>query len=207
MALWIKEHAHAFRVMGVIFFLATFGAGVMWASGKDIAAIVWLLGFLSSLAFTSRSIASYVIPDRKSVKEMNYGEILKFIVTTDPKKHWERLQNEYSTEIFLKEDPRLRFKVKYIDDGVHRENFVEEWANCHPDKKATSYWHHLYYEGDLIKSFILVSVDGERASLPLPNLGSREKSILCYRVAQIHDTLGTLDEYIKRSGLQLEDFQ
>ena len=95
------------------------------------------------------------------------------------------------------------------EEEIQNNNFQEPWANKHPDNHAVGYWCRIYYGSTLIESIILVSVDGARAQLPLPE---RTKSlnhpgnipIFNYKVAKIFDTLNTLDEYIKRSGLSLE---
>lgn len=46
-------------------------------------------------------------------------------------------------------------------------------------------------------------MDGGRADIPPPKLQTKEISLLNYHVAKIHDTSGTLDEYIKQSGLTI----
>jgi hypothetical protein len=201
-ALWIKEYAHALRVLGGVFFVAALCAGVLWVFGADIEPVAFVLGLISSIFLASPSIAQYLVPDRKPVKDMTYDEILAFIVTTDPRRDWTGISRSWSSEMFLKEDPRLRFRAKYTGDGVQNENFVDKWANRHPDPSATGYWYDLYFDGNLIERFILVSVDGGRANLPPPDIKSGLIEPLDYRVAQIHDILGTLDEYITRSGLQ-----
>ena len=104
---------------------------------------------------------------------------------------------------FLKEDPRLRIRARWDDEGIHVRGFVETWANNFPDPTANSYWYELSYDGALIERFILVSVDGSRAELPLPNAGTRDVQPLIYKVAQVFDELNTLDEYMTRAGLNV----
>jgi hypothetical protein len=104
----------------------------------------------------------------------------------------------------LREDPRLRFRAKYIDEGIQNDDFKDEWANRHPDPKAVGYWYDLYYDGNLIDRFILVAVDGARANIPPTNWQTGKIHMMEYKVAQIHDTLGTLDEYILRSKLEVD---
>ena len=74
--------------------------------------------------------------------------------------------------MFLKEDPRLRFRAKFTGDGIQNDNFKDEWANRYPDPRATGYWYDLYFDGNLIERFILVFVDGGRASIPPPDFTS-----------------------------------
>jgi len=103
----------------------------------------------------------------------------------------------------------LRFEIGYMDDGVQCKDFREPWANRHPDPSATGYWCNLYYGSTLVKKLILVAVDGGRAMLPIPQRGRKNMRSdrvlpLDYKVAQIHDRLGTLEEYMSRSGLMVE---
>lgn len=202
-ALWVKEYKHPLRVLGGLFFVLAFLAGIIWVLGAEIEPIAFILGMLSSLFLASPSIAQYIVPDRKPVRDMTYEEILAFILTTDPKEDWHGASLQLASEYFLKEDPRLRFRAKHTEDGVQNENFRDEWANRHPDPNAAGYWHELYYDGNFIDRFILVAVDGARASVPPPDIETKMIEPLNYRVAQIFDVLGTLDEYIQRSGLQV----
>lgn len=204
-ALWIKEYTHALRVLGGIFFVLALIAGLFWMSGKDIEPLAFVLGLISSLFFASPSVAEYILPNRKPVKEMTLDEILEFIPTTDPKADWYGISRDWSSEHFLKEDPRLRFRAKFGEDGVQCEDFREEWANRHPDSSATGYWYDLYYDGAFLDRIILVAVDGARAMIPPPDFTTKKIKQYNYRVAQIHDSIGTLDEYISRSGLEVEN--
>ena len=202
--LFIKEYKHALRVVGGILFALALLAGVIWLTGQDIEPIAYILGLLSSLFLALPSIAEYYLPERKPVKNMTFEEILNFIPTTDTTDDWHGIATDWISERFLKEDPRLRFRAKYIDDGVQNKDFQEKWANNHPDRRAVSYWYDLYYDGAFLDRIILVSVDGHRATLPPPDLSSGKVSLYKYHVAKIHDTLGSVDEYLGRSELELE---
>ncbi|MDR4498546.1 MAG: hypothetical protein MRK02_11605 [Candidatus Scalindua sp.] len=203
--LWIKTYKHALRVIGGVFFFLALVAGIFWIAGIDIEPVAFFLGLLSSLFLASPSIAEYFMPDRKPVKDMTFSEILEFIPTTDAVNDWHGISKKWASEWFLKEDPRLRFRAKFIDDGIQNENFQAEWANCHPDKNASGVWHDLYYDGAFLDRIILVSVDGGRALIPPPEFESGKINRYKYHVAKIHDTINTLDEYIRRSKLELED--
>ena len=203
-ALWIKEYAHALRVVGGVFFVLALIAGIVWVSGKDVEPIAFLFGIISSLLLASPSIAEYVIPNRKPIRYMDYNEILDFILTTDPKNDWKWIKTNWAEESFLKEDPRLRIRVRWDDEGKHNDNFKEKWANKHPDPRASSYWYDLSNDGALIERFILVSVDGARAELPLPDINTLHVQPLPYKIAQIFDEPNTLNEYMRRSGLTVE---
>lgn len=136
-----------------------------------------------------------------------YADIQKAILRSDPQTDWKRSGDRSRTITSYKHDPNLRFEILLTDEGVHCENFQEPWATRYPDPLATSYYCKLYYSSTLLESFILVSVDGGRALLPLPDARTPESngiyrvSPLRYKVAQIHDIHGTLDEYMKRSGM------
>ena len=122
-ALWIKEYTHALRVIGGIFFILALFSGIVWVAGKDVEPIAFLFGIISSLLFASPSIADYVVPNRKPVRHMDYDEILKFIITTNSKKDWKWIKTNWAEEAFLKEDPRLRIRVRWDDEGKHNDNF------------------------------------------------------------------------------------
>lgn len=202
--LWVKEYQHALRVIGGVFLALAFFAVFIWVAGIDVEAIAVLLSMISSLFFASPSIATFFFPDRKPIKEMSYQEILEFIPTTDPKNDWQGISRDFSSEMFLKEDPRLRFRARFTEDGIQNEDFKEPWANCHPNEHATGYWYDLCRDGDLIDRLILVSVDGGRALIPPPSPDTGKISEYHYIVAKIHDSSNLLDEYLRRSHLERE---
>jgi len=166
--------------------------------------VAFVLSLLSSLLFAGPSIANYIVPDRKPIRDMTFDELLEFVPTTDPKTDWHGFNTEWAGETFLKEDPRLRFRSSYAEQDIQCENFQEPWANCHPDKNARGFWFNLSYNGALIERFIVVSVDGGRALVPPPEINTTRIRRLHYVVAQIHDSLGSLDEYIEKSRLTVE---
>ncbi len=200
-AIWVKKNAHVFRVMGGIFFILALISGVIWVLGKEIEPIAFIFGLLSSLFLASPSVAEYIVPNRKPIRYMNFDEILEFILSSDPKNDWKIITNDWAEEAFLKEDPRLRFRCRYDDEGIHNKDFQEPWANKHPDRNATSYWYNLSYDGSLIDRYILVCIDGSRAILPLPDISTLKVKSLPYKVAEIFDSLGSLEDYMGRAGL------
>ncbi|GAF88006.1 unnamed protein product, partial [marine sediment metagenome] len=80
-------------------------------------------------------------------------------------------------------------------------DFRAEWANKHPDPSANRRHYDIYYGASIVESFMLVSVDGARAVLPLPEAGSTTVPVKSYELARCVDDQNTLDEYIGRSGL------
>jgi hypothetical protein len=136
--------------------------------------------------------------------------IERVVLESDARGDWHRHVDEWRTVTSYQRDANLRFEVSYDDEGTQNADFQEPWANRHPDPHATGYWCRLYYGATLIESFILVSVDGGRTLLPVPESGADREhpgpvGKLNYRVAQIHDALGTLDEYMRRSGLLIAE--
>lgn len=106
--------------------------------------------------------------------------------------------------MFFNKDVNLRFVSGYDERFIQQSKFVETWANKHPDPNASGYFVQLYFASSHIANFILVSVDGGRALLPLPKGDTNlEVSPLDYKVAQIHNKLGRLDEYMARSSMRV----
>jgi hypothetical protein len=137
-----------------------------------------------------------------------YEDIIQIIKDSDPKKDWVQPKDSHKEELeirFHKEDVNLRFEINR-HDGTHVVNsdFKENWANFHSDPKASSYYVGLYYASTLVETFFLVSVDGGRASLPLPKTANNFTfNDLDYKVAQIHDSFDTLTDYIGRTNRYL----
>lgn len=201
-ASWTKANAHAVRIVGGLFFVGALVAGLIWSLGSDIEPVAFLLGLLSSMFLAAPSVAEFVLPSRKPISQMNFEELLSFIQTTT-REDWKHVATDWAEEAFLKEDPKLRIRCRLDTLGIHNANLQEPWANNHPDPHATSYWYELYNDGALIERFILVSVDGARATLPLPEANRRDVPYLRYKIAQIVDDQQTLDDYMGRSGLRV----
>lgn len=134
--------------------------------------------------------------------------IEKTIRDCEPQEEWERVSTDTSSVAVNKRDVNMRLIINYLEEGKQCGNFQEEWANRHPDPHATGYWCDIYYAATHVSRNILVSVDGGRAMLPLPRqrgIDGKLTEVLPfdYRIAQIFDSLGTLDEYMSRSRLTL----
>lgn len=133
-------------------------------------------------------------------------DIMNAIMSSDSEDDWERVAIRWEETVYFKKNVNLRFEMEFNENGTQYENFKEPWANKHPDPNASGYWCKLYYGATHIDSYILVSVDGGRALLPLPkSINELTINPLSYKVAQIHDSLGTLNQYMARSGLTLEN--
>jgi hypothetical protein len=53
---------------------------------------------------------------------------------------------------------------------THNDDFIEDWANSFPDKKASSSFVDFFYCNQLVYRDIYVSVDGGRCRIPLPDM-------------------------------------
>lgn len=134
------------------------------------------------------------------------GNAEKHLMSSNPRADWDaQITNESDSRIY-KSDVNFRLVISHDESGTHNDNFIETWANKHPDPRAHSYWCDVCYGATVIERIILVAVDGHRAMLPLPKTGgvsSAPNTVeeLDYRVAEIFDDSNTLVEYMKRSGL------
>lgn len=93
-----------------------------------------------------------------------------------------------------------------IEENPESEReFFEEWANCHPDKRASFYEYEIKYQGKRITNFYLVAVDGYRALLPLPNIKTGKIKEKHMRFANIIFPYPEMNyEYVERSHLEIE---
>lgn len=98
---------------------------------------------------------------------------------------------------------------------THNDDFIEEWANSFPDKKASSSFVDFFYSNQLVYRDIYVSVDGGRCSIPLPEMRfdqsihevesltvQREKYEF-YRL--LNGTGYDYDSYMQRTGIVIVD--
>ena len=125
---------------------------------------------------------------------MTYDEINEVLDTSDPES-WARIEEGNCT---YKSDPLLTI-VPY---GEPRD-FNEKWATNHADSKAQTSEYEVRYGGSVICRKMLVSVDGGRATLPMPIIKTSKIRRKDYNFAQIVAP-DNLDEYIERSHLSVE---
>jgi hypothetical protein len=150
-------------------------------------------------------IEKYKSSSTTNSEDNSYDKIIKLILGSDSKSDWNGVSSGEKSIMYFKPNVHIRFEMNYQDNGVHLSGFKEPWANKHPDPNATSYWCDLYFDSTLIERFILVSVDGGRAMLPLPiSRTDLRVGLLRFKVAQIHDSIDTLSDYMRRSNLQLD---
>lgn len=134
----------------------------------------------------------------------SHQNILECIMNSDSKDDWYHTRTSDWTDIaFFKQDVNLRFEIYYNEDGTQNEDFKAVWANRFPDQHARGYFVFLRFCNTLIDTYILVSVDGGRAFLPIPKLGTLQVTPMNFKIAQIFDKGGSLMDYFFRSGLTL----
>lgn len=134
---------------------------------------------------------------------MDYQKIVDLFHESNAPEDWKYVEVESGKEVaFLLKDVDLRIESSLTDEHIDNESFLEKWANRFPDPSASSRFYDLYYRNTLLHRFILVSVDGHRAKLPLPEPGGMTVLQSTYKVAEIFDSYG-LRDYFPRSGLEL----
>ena len=106
--------------------------------------------------------------------------------------------------VFHRYDVNLTIGSSHEGEDIQQENFREPWANKFPDERATGYYYNVRYGTTVVARVILVSVDGGRALLPAPGIGKKLVPKLEWAVAEIFDTIGTLNEYASRAGFARE---
>lgn len=133
---------------------------------------------------------------------MNLSELRSTVLACDPVDDWQHTRQDMSgLTIVYKDDVNLRIEHDYEADALN-DNYVEDWANKHPDSKASSSSYRVYYGPSLVASVVLVCVDGGRASLPLPDLKTMAPDEFEFRIAEIV-SFTDAHEYAKRSGFNL----
>lgn len=100
-----------------------------------------------------------------------------------------------------KEDLNLRIERESYDA---RRKFNEDWATKHPDTEAIAVNYTVKYGSSFVARETLVSVDGGRATLPMPDVKTKKTvSQEDMNFTKIVDVSGRTDEYLKRSGLEI----
>lgn len=132
---------------------------------------------------------------------MNYDE-LKEKIKSSTKNDW--LFSDERGSYTFKEDLNLRIQRKEIDFDSDKFS-GEDWATKHPDSSAYRETYEVYYGSSFVDEKLLVSVDGHRASLPLPKINTNVVSVEDYHFAEIVDHLDTLQDYMGRANLKIND--
>ncbi len=127
---------------------------------------------------------------------------LKKVLATSSQDEW--IVDDETGSFTYKNDLNLRIERAEYDTY---ENFVEPWANRHPDSSAKSVDYTVKYGSSFIERHKLVSVDGHRATLPIPesrdDLRVRPSEV---NFAHIIATGDRVEEYLRRSQIRIEDY-
>jgi hypothetical protein len=107
--------------------------------------------------------------------------------------------DESQNEAISNLNPNIKISWNDYDE---REAFQEDWATCHPDKSAYRYDYKLFVDGNIRRRFSLVWVDGFRAVLPIPKLGTNIVRREEYLMSKIFNrNIEELNSYMRRSNL------
>ena len=131
---------------------------------------------------------------------MQLDTIVQTIRTSEPS-DWQ-IEHRGETQVaFYINDVNLRIETTLDGPDIQAKPFVESWATSHADKNATGYFFNIYYGQTLVAREILVSVDGARALIPLPDQHAKTISEYQYKIGQIYANHGSLDDYMGRCGI------
>lgn len=131
---------------------------------------------------------------------MTHPELLHLILHSD-REDW--LRNDERGISTLKKDLNVTVRLKEQDEPVPFT--TEEWATRHPNNQAFVLVFELWYGSSFVGDYYFCAVDGYRARLPYPSVGTLTISREKYAIAKAVDLMDTLDEYIGRAGLNIED--
>jgi hypothetical protein len=198
-ALYVKSRPGIYTLLGSVFFGLTVISAIFWWCGSDAEPTTFLLSMISTVFFALPSVAEFFYPNRKLVRDMMHQEILDFITTTNSAEDWVAFTRKWMSERFLKEDPKLRVRITYDDEGTQCEDFFEPWANQWLHPKATGYWCDIYYDHNLIERLILVAVDQGNCLLPTPEGEARVVNDLDFTCGKLFDVLGNFDDYFRKA--------
>lgn len=130
---------------------------------------------------------------------MNLEGVQK-ILATSSQDEW--IVDDESGSFTYKNDLNLR--IERADFDTYR-SFNEPWATNHPDSSAKAEDFTVKYGASFVDKHTLVSVDGHRATLPMPESASSEYvSKEDVNFAKIVDIGGRVDEYLERSKLKVK---
>lgn len=125
---------------------------------------------------------------------------VKEILANSSQEDW--IIDDESGSFTYKNDLNLHIERAEYDSC---REFNEPWATSHPDKHAVAVDYVVKYGSSFVDKKMLVSVDGHRATLPLPksinNLCVTASDVNFAKIVNIGDRV---DEYLERSRLKVE---
>lgn len=124
---------------------------------------------------------------------------VKNILATSPQDDW--VVDDESGSFTYKND--LNLHIERADYESYRD-FDEPWAKSHPDPKAVAVEYIVKYGSSFVEKHMLVSVDGHRATLPMPkSMNDLRVSASEANFARIVDIGDRVDEYLQRSNIKV----
>lgn len=130
---------------------------------------------------------------------MNADEVKK-ILEQSSQNDW--IVDDETGSFTYKNDLELHIMRADYDDY---DSFNESWAVSHPDKNACSVKYTVKYGSSFVDRKTLVSVDGHRATLPMPasatDLTVSRADVNFAKIVNIGDSV---DEYLRRSKLEVK---
>lgn len=125
---------------------------------------------------------------------------VKEILATSSQEDW--IIDDESGSFTYKND--LNLHIERAEYDSYRE-FNEPWATSHPDRHAVAVDYVVKYGSSFVDKKMLVSVDGHRATLPLPksmnDLSVKASDVNFAKIVNIGERV---DEYLERSRLEVE---
>lgn len=135
------------------------------------------------------------------VNQDQENEVLRAtnLVFQSIKNDW--IRHEEKQEMIYLKNPDIKIAWEDTDRDYP---FHEEWATNHPDPKAYKVDHSIIFNGVIIEKFSLVYVDGYRALMPVPKMGTNIIKRKKYQISLLFNEEKNLHEYIRRCGLVVE---
>lgn len=124
----------------------------------------------------------------------------------------ERILSSSSQEDWIIDDDTGSFTYKNdLNLRIERQDYAltlpfnETWATNHPDPEARKVNYTVKYNNSFVTRETLVSIDGGRATLPMPDV--KTKKVISkedFNFANIVNINGNIGKYIKASSLQVK---
>ena len=135
--------------------------------------------------------------------------ILTKLEQSTPKTDWHLVDYQYdggSLMAYYVHDVDLRLVLKDLRDDDPLHDYKADWSAISDHRPAERCPVELICKSTLIENFTLVAVDSASSLLPKPISDEDLRvPLLTYKVAQIFDQMGNLDEYMEMAGLSIFD--